>query len=103
MKSHRCEQRLALRENCVRAGRPHAPRGQFIAIIMLNTPLIDLPCAPSALTNAPIALAEHASNFSCFNPSVLPPAAERAFERVCREDLATWLATVQARLARAPR
>ena len=34
---------------------------------MLNTPLIDLPCAPSALTNAPIALAEHASNFSCFN------------------------------------
>ena len=45
---------------------------------MLNTPLIDLPCAPSALTNAPIALAEHASNFSCFNPSVLPPAAERA-------------------------
>ena len=45
---------------------------------MLNTPLIDLPCAPSALTNAPTALAEHASNFSCFNPSVLPPAAERA-------------------------
>ena len=45
---------------------------------MLNTPLVDLPCAPSALTNAPIALAEHASNFSCFNPSVLPPVAERA-------------------------
>ena len=39
---------------------------------MLNTPLIDLPCAPSALTNAPIALAEHVE-FQLLQPERLPP------------------------------